>query len=63
MAIVSSIEPVSKPALQAYWVLRIAFTVVPIIAGIDQFTGKLANWDMYLDPRPRVFCRSLLTRS
>ncbi len=50
MATVSSLEPVSKPALQAYWVLRVAFTVVPIIAGIDQFTDKLANWDMYLAP-------------
>jgi len=50
MATASSIEPVSKSAHRAYWVLRIAFTIVPIIAGVDQFTDKLANWDMYLAP-------------
>ena len=37
-------------ARQAYWVLRVAFTIIPIVAGIDQFTDKLANWDMYLAP-------------
>ena len=50
MAAAHSIEPVSNSVRQAYWVLRIAFTIVPIIAGIDQFTDKLANWDMYLAP-------------
>ncbi len=50
MATVLSSEPASKSAVQAYWVLRIGFTIIPIIAGIDQFTDKLANWDMYLAP-------------
>jgi hypothetical protein len=50
MATASSIEPVNNSALRAYWVLRIAFTIVPIVAGIDQFTDKLVNWDMYLAP-------------
>ncbi|MCC6343248.1 MAG: hypothetical protein IT166_13670 [Bryobacterales bacterium] len=50
MTSVSSLESVDKPVLRAYVVLRIAFTIVPIIAGIDQFTNKLAEWDMYLAP-------------
>ncbi len=50
MATASSPESISNPARQAYWVLRVAFTIVPVIAGIDQFTDKLANWDMYLAP-------------
>lgn len=37
--------------LRAFWVLRAAFTAVPIIAGVDQFTNKLTNWDMYLAPQ------------
>ncbi len=50
MATLATSEPVSNSARQAYWVLRVAFTIVPIIAGIDQFTDKLVNWDMYLAP-------------
>lgn len=50
MASSSSLETVGNEVREAYWVLRIAFTIVPIIAGIDQFTDKLANWDMYLAP-------------
>ena len=38
------------PARQSYRVLQIAFTVVPVVAGIDQFLNKLADWSMYLAP-------------
>jgi hypothetical protein len=31
-------------------VLQIAFTVIPIVAGADQFLNKLADWSMYLAP-------------
>jgi hypothetical protein len=50
MATASSPGSIGNSARQSYWVLRVGFTVVPIIAGIDQFTDKLANWDMYLAP-------------
>lgn len=50
MATASSPESIGNSARQAYWVLRVAFTIVPVVAGIDQFTDKLANWDMYLAP-------------
>jgi hypothetical protein len=50
MAAMAGSQRCVSPARQAYWVLRVAFTIVPIIAGIDQFADKLANWDMYLSP-------------
>ena len=35
---------------QAYQILRFAFTVAPIIAGVDKFLHLLVNWDQYLPP-------------
>ena len=40
----------SRPAYQAYQILHIAFTIAPILAGIDKFFHLLTNWDMYLAP-------------
>jgi len=37
-------------AEQAFWILRVAFTVAPIVAGLDKFTHLLVNWDKYLAP-------------
>jgi len=39
---------VTQHACEAYQILRIGFTVAPIIAGIDKFTHLLVNWDQYL---------------
>jgi hypothetical protein len=36
---------------QAFLVLRLGFTVAPIIAGLDKFLGLLTNWDKYLAPQ------------
>lgn len=33
-----------------YWALRIAFGVVPIVAGFDKFTNLLVQWQIYLSP-------------
>jgi uncharacterized membrane protein YphA (DoxX/SURF4 family) len=33
---------------QAYHILRLAFTVAPIVAGLDKFFGILVDWDKYL---------------
>jgi uncharacterized membrane protein YphA (DoxX/SURF4 family) len=38
----------SSPAYQAYWILRVGFTVAPILAGLDKFFHLLTNWDQYL---------------
>src|SRR5947207_10781174 len=40
-----------NPAFQAFWVLRIGFTVAPILFGADKFAHVLVNWDKYLAPR------------
>jgi hypothetical protein len=37
------------PAYQAFWLLRIGFTVAPILFGIDKFAGVLTDdWTKYL---------------
>jgi len=41
---------VSSPSYQAYQVLHIAYTVAPIVAGLDKFFHFLVNWDTYLAP-------------
>ena len=40
----------ASPAFQAFWILRLGFTVAPILAGADKFLGLLTNWDNYLAP-------------
>lgn len=34
----------------SWWALRIALGLMPIIAGLDKYFNKLANWEMYLSP-------------
>jgi hypothetical protein len=41
---------VSTPEYQAFQILRFAFTVAPIVAGLDKFFHLLVNWDQYLPP-------------
>lgn len=43
------------PGYQAFQILRFAFTVAPIIAGLDKFFGLLTNWTQYLAPQFDVF--------
>lgn len=38
----------SRPGYQAYQILHLAFTVAPIIAGLDKFFNLLVNWEQYL---------------
>src|SRR5436305_1430174 len=40
----------TDPVYQAYQILHIAFTVAPILAGLDKFLHLLCNWDQYLAP-------------
>lgn len=47
----TSASPVRRDAsYQAYAVLRGAFTVAPIVFGLDKFTNLLVQWDRYLAP-------------
>ena len=41
----------NDPSIQAFWMLRIGFTVAPILFGADKFAHVLVNWDRYLAPR------------
>lgn len=38
------------PAYQAFLLLRIAFTVAPIVFGLDKFANVLVDWEIYLAP-------------
>src|ERR1044072_3387485 len=33
-----------------YNILRLAFGIVPIVAGLDKFTNLLTNWEQYVHP-------------
>lgn len=48
--IVSRSVTIHDPAEEAFWILRIAFTVAPIVAGLDKYFHMLVNWDQYLAP-------------
>jgi hypothetical protein len=38
------------PTYQAFLLLRTAFTVAPILFGLDKFTNLMTDWTMYLAP-------------
>jgi hypothetical protein len=40
----------ADPSYQAFVLLRSAFTVAPIVFGLDKFTNLLTDWPMYLAP-------------
>jgi uncharacterized membrane protein YphA (DoxX/SURF4 family) len=40
----------ADPAYQAFTLLRIAFTVAPILFGLDKFFGVMVDWEQYLAP-------------
>ena len=40
----------AKQLKQAYWLLRVVFGAVPIVAGLDKFTNLLTDWQQYLSP-------------
>jgi len=41
---------VSRELDAAYWALRIAFGLGPLLAGLDKFTNVLVNWEKLLEP-------------
>jgi uncharacterized membrane protein YphA (DoxX/SURF4 family) len=45
---------VTEPGVRsAYWMLRLTFGLVPIVAGLDKFTNILCDWSRYLAPQVR----------
>ena len=43
--------PRNGPAYQAYQILLVGFSLLPILAGLDKFVGIFTNWDQYLAPQ------------
>src|SRR4051812_45396354 len=41
---------VHDPTWQAFTLLRVGFTVAPILFGLDKYAHVLVNWDKYLAP-------------
>ena len=41
----------AEPTYQAFTLLRIGFTIAPILFGLDKFLNWLVDWDHYLAPR------------
>lgn len=37
-------------ARQVFWILRVGFTVLPIVFGLDKFANVLTDWSQYLAP-------------
>jgi len=35
---------------EIYWPLRLAYGLVPLLAGLDKFVGLLADWEHYVSP-------------
>jgi len=40
----------TRESNSAYWALRIAFGLIPLLAGLDKFTHFLTDWTQYLNP-------------
>jgi hypothetical protein len=40
----------TDPAYQAFLLLRTAFTLAPVLFGLDKFAGVLTDWQRYLAP-------------
>ena len=38
------------PAYQAFVIMRVAFTVAPILFGLDKFFNVMVDWEQYLAP-------------
>lgn len=51
----------NNPNYQAFQILRFAFTVAPIISGVDKFINFLAPWTQYLSANFDVFKNAATT--
>jgi hypothetical protein len=47
---ISTERRLDNPAFQAFTLLRIGFTVAPILFGLDKFLNWLVDWEIYLAP-------------
>ena len=42
--------PIDEHLEKPWWIRRITYGVVPIVAGLDKFTNLLTDWTQYLSP-------------
>jgi uncharacterized membrane protein YphA (DoxX/SURF4 family) len=47
-SVVAESRDVGAAAHQAFWLLRITFTIAPILFGVDKFTNWSVHWPDYL---------------
>lgn len=47
----SSASGLAAPARDAFRLLRVVFTIAPIVFGLDKFTNLLTDWEQYLAPQ------------
>jgi hypothetical protein len=47
----SARHELSNPLFQAFTLLRVGFTVAPILFGLDKFLNWLVDWRIYLAPQ------------
>lgn len=38
-------------AIQAAWLLKIAYGLAVVVAGLDKFLNKITDWQMYISPK------------
>jgi hypothetical protein len=50
MAIQARRMDLRDPVSQGYWLLRLGFTVAPILFGLDKFFNVMVDWPRYLAP-------------
>ena len=50
MSTITAERRLDNPAFQALTLLRIGFTVAPILFGLDKFLDWLVDWQIYLAP-------------
>lgn len=52
MATAAQVESrtLADPAYQAYQILRVGFTVAPILFGLDKFFNIMVEWEKYVAP-------------
>lgn len=43
-------EPARDAGFGAFWILRLGFTIAPILAGVDKFFNFMVEWEEYLWP-------------
>ena len=55
LSLPSSRRRLDDPAYQAFALLRVGFTIAPIVFGIDKFLDWLVDWRIYLSPQLNDF--------